>query len=241
MRRFSEQMGWAADRGGFAIDAAVDERLVFLRKTYGLLTLQILLVGALSALLIRNEELMMQVTRLLFGRIFVFLAVIVGVAFLTRTMLRPDRSLSVQVGAAAIWVLFFSAITAPICYMAAQQTGSYLIVGQALILTVCVFGALTTYVLTTKKDFSYLRGAIWIGTVSLFALVMILSFMGSAGQAWIPFAYVVLLGAYTLYDTSQILHRRPVTQFVAASVDLLYDFVLMFLYILMILLNSSRD
>jgi FtsH-binding integral membrane protein len=43
------------------------------------------------------------------------------------------------------------------------------------------------------------------------------------------------------HDTSQILHRRAVNQYVAASVDLLVDFVLMFLYVLMILLNSSRD
>lgn len=240
MRRFSSQMAWAADRGGFAIDAAVDERLSFLRKTYGLLTLQIAAVGGLSALLIRNEDLLLGVTRLLFGRSLVYLAFLVGVSLVTRSMLQGNRTMGVQAAAAGIWVLFLTAISAPLCYLANQVTGSYAIVGQAFLLTVSIFGALSAYVLTTKKDFSFLRGALWIGTVAMLVIVLIFSFTGFAGQAWIPFAYVALLGGWTLYDTSQVLHRRPVNQYVAASVDLLVDFVLMFLYVLTILLNSQR-
>ena len=241
MRRFSEQMGWAADRGGFAIDAAVDERLVFLRKTYGWLTAQILAVGAITALLVQNEDLLFRITQLLFGNILIYLAVLVGVSFGTRKMLEGTKSLGVQTAGAAIWVVFLAAISAPLCYVAKVQTGSFLIVGQAFILTVCIFGALTTYVLTTRKDFSFLRGALFIGTFGMLAIVLMMSFMGFGGQTWIPFVYVALLGGWTLYDTSQILHRRPVNQYVAASVDLLVDFVLMFLYVLMILLNSNRD
>jgi FtsH-binding integral membrane protein len=240
MRTFAEQMGWVADRGGFAIDAAVDERLGFLRKTYALLTMQIALVGGLVSLLIQNEELLVQVTRVLFGNILVYLAILFGVSLLTRSMLRGDRSLGVQSAAAGIWVVFLAALTAPMCYFARQATGSFAIVGQAFVLTISIFGALTTYVLTTRKDFSFLRGALWIGSVAMLAIVLIFSFAGFAGRAWIPFAYVALLGGWTLYDTSQVLHRRPVSQAVAASVDLLVDFVFMFIYVLMILLNSQR-
>ena len=243
MRRFSTQMSWAAGRGGFAIDAAVDERLGFLRRTYALLTMQIALVGGLVSLVIRNADLLLGITRLLFGNIFVYLAIWFGISLLTRSMLAGDRSKAVQSAAAAIWVVFLAALTAPICWIAREATGSYTLVGQAFLLTVSIFGALTAYVLTTKKDFSFLRGALWIGSFAALAIVLLMSFtgLGAGAYTWIPFVYVVLLAGWTLYDTSQILHRRPVNQHIAASVELLTDFVLMFLYIVMILLNSSRD
>jgi len=243
MRRFSTQLSWAADQGGFAIDAAVDERLGFLRRTYALLTMQIALVGGIVSLIIRNEALLEGIANVMFRNFLVYFAIWFGLSLLTRSMLAGDRSKAVQTAAAAIWVVFLSALTAPICYMAHQATGSFAVVGQAFLLTVSIFGALTTYVLTTKKDFSFLRGALWIGSVGILVIFLLMSFSGiGAGlYAWIPWVYVALLGGWTLYDTSQILHRRPVNQHIAASVELLTDFVLMFLYILMILVNSSRD
>jgi FtsH-binding integral membrane protein len=51
---------------------------------------------------------------------------------------------------------------------------------------------------------------------------------------------VVLLSGWVLYDTSQIIHRRRIGEHVAASVDLLVDFVYLFIHIVMLLL-SSRD
>ncbi|MHC4954137.1 MAG: Bax inhibitor-1/YccA family protein [Planctomycetota bacterium] len=240
MRRFAEHMGWVADRGGFAIDAAVDERLGFLRKTYGLLCLQILAVGAISALLIQNEALLAQIANFLFGNIFVYLAIVIGLPWLTRSMLAGDKPLRVQYTAVGLWVVFLSCLVAPICYFAADKTGSYQIVGEAFLITIAIFGGLTAYVLTTRKDFSMLRGALWMGALGLFAIALISAFMGAAVGIWYSIAWVILLAGWTLYDTSQVLHKRPVTQAVAASVDLLVDFVLMFLYIVMILMRS-RD
>jgi len=238
-------MGWAVDRGGFAIEAAVDERLGFLRKTYSLLTLQIVAVGAISAAIISNESILMGIVNLFYTSskgMFLYLGAVFGVSLLTRSMLAGDKSIGVQYSAAAIWVVFLSILVAPICWMAAEATGGYQIVANAFFLTLALFGGLTAYVLTTKKDFSALRGALWMGSIGLLAIALISYFMGSAGSIWMSVAWLVLLSGWTLYDTSQVLHKRAVNQYVAASVDLLVDFVYMFIYILMILLqSSSRD
>ena len=189
MRRFSEQMGWAADRGGFAIEAAVDERLGFLRKTYSLLTVQIAAVGALSAAILSNEELTTRIATAIWGTrygMFVYLGAVFAISLVTRRMLEGNRPLGVQYGAAA------------------------------------------------------LCGALWMGSIGLLAIGMIAFFMGAGGSIWYSVAWLVLLSGWTLYDTSQVLHKRAVNQYVAASVDLLVDFVYMFIYILMILMRS-RD
>jgi FtsH-binding integral membrane protein len=146
----------------------------------------------------------------------------------------------VQYGAAALWVAFLSVLVAPMCWMARELTHSYQIVGEAFLLTLALFGALTAYVLTTKKDFSALRGALWMGSIGLLAIGLISYFMGSNMGIWYSVGWLVMMSGWTLYDTSQVLHKRSVNQYVAASVDLLVDFVYMFLYILMILLRSRR-
>jgi FtsH-binding integral membrane protein len=235
-------MGWAVDRGGFAIEAAVDERLGFLRKTYSLLTIQIAAVGALSAAILSNEDLAIKIANLLWGRgPWLYLGVVFGISLLTRSMLAGNRSMGVQYSAAALWVVFLSVLVGPMCLIAREYTGSYEIIGQAFLLTVSLFGGLTAYVLTTKKDFSALRGALWMGSIGLLAIGLISYFMGAAGSIWYSVAWLVLLSGWTLYDTSQVLHKRAVNQYVAASVDLLVDFVYMFIYILMILMRSNRN
>ena len=243
MRRFAEQMGWAADRGGFAIDAAVDERLGFLKKTYTHLTVQILAVGALTWTFIQNDELIAKFAGFFSGGsmgMIIYLACFFGLSLVTRKMMAGGKPLSIQYLAAGMWVVFLSILVSPLCYIAAEITGGYGIITEAFILTLCVFGSLTAYALTTKKDFSFLRGAIWIGSVSLIGVAFLLMFMGGSGGIWYSILWVVLLAAWTLYDTSQILHHRATDQYVAASVDLLLDFVYMFMHLLMILLNS-RD
>ena len=243
MRRFAEQMGWVADHGGFAINAAVNERMGFIKKTYAHLTVQIAAVGALTYAFMQNDALIEKFTGILFRGgmrgLLIYFACFFGVSLLTRKMMEGGKPLSIQYLAAAIWVGFLSVLISPLCWYAATQFGMG-IIAEAFILTLCVFGGLTVYALTTKKDFSYLGGAIAIASWSLIGVALLLGFMGGSGGIWYSILWVVLLGAWILYDTSKILHHRSTDQYVAASVDLLLDFVYMFVHLLMILMNSRR-
>ena len=53
MRRFSQAMAWP-EEGGFAIDAALDERMAFVRKTYSTLFIQLIGVALATSLMVKT-------------------------------------------------------------------------------------------------------------------------------------------------------------------------------------------
>jgi FtsH-binding integral membrane protein len=235
-------MAWNEDRG-FAIDAAVDARMGFVRKTYAHLLAELVAVAAVVAIGIRVPA-MQQLGVALLGNPIIYIAVFFGVALLTRKMLEGDRSIGVQYAAAGIWVLFFGLLLTPLSILAAHLTGSYMVLAEAGILTGCAFTGLTAYVFYTKKDFSFLGGALSMVSWLLIGFV-VLSFLfgrgfGLNGSMIYSGICVLLMSGWVLYDTSKILHHRHVNQAVAASVELLIDFVYMFIHILMLLLNRER-
>ena len=112
-----------------------------------------------------------------------------------------------------------------------MTTLAYMIAGpgiilSALILTVIVFGALTAYVMLTKTDFSFLRGALVAGGAIALGLV-VMSLMSGAlgwglfgGDIWgyvIPGFFILLMAGSILYTTSEVLHRFPEDRHVAAA------------------------
>lgn len=238
MRKFAAQLGWAAGTGGFAIDAAVNERLGFLRKTYSLLTAQILIAGTIAALIINTPALLDFALNL--GNPIIYLIAVFALALGTRKMLEGTRPMGVQYAAAALWCTFLGALVTPFCAMAAAKTGSYEVVGQAFVLTSCVFIGITAYVLTTKKDFSFIGAGLWMASFAAMGIGLLLYFMGGSGGIWYSIMWIALMCGWILYDTSKVLHKYPVNAAVAASVMLLVDFVYLFIYILM-LLTRSRD
>lgn len=124
--------------------------------------------------------------------------------------------------------------------MAKEATGSYEVVGQAFVPTACIFTGITAYVLTTKKDFSFIGAAMWMATFAAMGIGLLLYFMGGSGGIWYSIMWIVLMCGWVLYDTSKVLHRYPVNAAVAASVMLLVDFVYLFLHILMLLMRGGR-
>ncbi len=242
MRRFAESMPWAEERG-FAISAALDSRMAFVRRTYAHLLGELAAVALVTVIALRTPALASLATAML-GNTLIYVASFFGVSLLTRAMLAGQKSIGVQYAAAALWVFFLGLLVTPFAMWAKIQTGSYAIMGEGAILTGCVFTGITAYVFLTKKDFSFLGGALWMIGWIAFGLGIILSIFGGFGNQ-LALLYscgmVLLLGGWVLYDTSRVLHHRHVNEHVAASVDLLVDFVYMFIYIVSILLRSRRS
>ena len=75
-------------------------------------------------------------------------------------------------------------------------------VRDAFLLASAGFGGLTAYVFTTKKDFSFLGGFLWMGLLVLLGASLIGIFVGSqVFHLAIASVGVLLFGAYVLYDT----------------------------------------
>lgn len=241
MRRFADSMAWTEEKG-FAINAAMNARMAFVRRTYAHLVGELAGVTAVVYVALRTPALQRLAEGLL-GSWIIYLLAFFGVSLLTRKMLEGHRSIGIQYAAAGIWVFFLGLLVTPLAILAPRLTGSYAVLGEGAVLTGAVFTGLTAYVFFTKKDFSFLRGALWmLSWLALGVGIVVAIFGGFGGGASILYSsvWVLLLGGWVLHDTSKILHHRAVNQYVAASVDLLIDFVYMFIHIVSILLNSRR-
>jgi FtsH-binding integral membrane protein len=235
-------MAWPEDRG-FAIHAAVDARMAFVRRTYAHLLAELVAVALVVYVSLQTPALE-RLAGALWGSWLIYILAFFGVSLVTRKMLEGQRSMAVQYAAAGIWVFFLGLLVTPLALFARHLTGSFAVLGEGAILTGCVFTGITAYVFFTKKDFSFLRGALWMLSWLALGVGILVTVFGGFGGASASIVYscvwVLLLGGWVLHDTSKVLHHRHVSEHVAASVDLLVDFVYMFIHIVSILLNSRR-
>lgn len=120
------------------------------------------------------------------------------------------------------------------------------IVMQALAGTALVFFGLSSYVLTTRKDFSFMRGFLMTGLivvlVAMLAMV-VASFFGvhiPMVQLALSGAIVLLMSGFILYDTSRIIHGGE-TNYVLATVGLYLNIYNLFVSLLHIIGAVSGD
>ena len=230
MRRFSQAMAWPQE-GGFAIDAALDERMAFIRKTYSTLFIQLIGVALATSLMVKTglaEKLMPG--GLLIG--------VLGLIFIVPRLIVPTASRGLQVGGASLVVAFYGLMLSPLAQYAPPG-----VLVQAGVLTGCVFGGLTAYVFVTKKDFNFLGGMLYGVMFALIGVGLISFFLGGLGNTGgmiYSGGAVLLFSGFVLYDTSNIMKRYPTNAHIAASIALLIDVVNLF-YFIAILLMGSRD
>jgi FtsH-binding integral membrane protein len=115
-------------------------------------------------------------------------------------------------------------------------------IAMAGMLTLFVFTGLTTIVLISGADFSFLRSALWVGGwVALGVILCGMIFQFNLGLVFMG-AMILLASGYILFDTSNVLHHYRIGQHVAASLALFASVALLFWYILQFVMSlSSRD
>ncbi|MGY0219944.1 Bax inhibitor-1/YccA family protein [Endozoicomonadaceae bacterium StTr2] len=120
------------------------------------------------------------------------------------------------------------------------MTNGASIVLQALAGTALVFFSLSAYVLTTKKDFSFMGGFLFVGLiVMLIASIVLIFFPSQTGHMALSAGIVLLMSGLILFDTSRILHGGE-TNYIRATVALYLDVLNLFTALLH-LLGMSDD
>lgn len=121
-------------------------------------------------------------------------------------------------------------------YLALSNGGA--LVAQALGGTAIVFFGLSGYVLTTRKDFSYLGGFLVVGLiVAILAMVANLFMQIPALQLTISAAVILIMSGFILFDTSRIINGGE-TNYVLATIGLyisLYNIFVHMLHLLSVL------
>ena len=151
---------------------------------------------------------------------------------------------------AGIWTVFgftglLGASLGPMLnYYVAAGAGN--IVLQALGGTALVFFALSGYVLTTGKDFSFMRGFLVTGIIALIVVMLGSFVMGMFGveisglSLAISGVAVLLFSGFILYDTSRIIHGGE-TNYIMATTALYLDIYNLFVHLLHILGSLSGN
>ena len=241
-----------AQFGSFAIDAPVDARRTFIQKTYTHLAVAVYAFVALEWLLfsLGFDEWMMQ---FFIGRgmmpMLIMLGAFIGTSWLANYWAQSDSSVGLQYAGLFLYVLAEAIIFVPLLAIAQGYAMSFDAIGEVSVITVAaittllMFGGLSAAVFFTRKDFSFLRTALWIGSIAAFALILMGMFAGFQHLGvWFSVAMVVLACGWILYDTSNVLHHYRTNQHVAASLALFASVALLFWYVLRLLMAfSSRD
>ena len=119
-------------------------------------------------------------------------------------------------------------------YIAEFTNGSQLIF-TSLGATGIIFVALSAYVLTTKKDFSFLGGFLFIAIIGAIVLSLAgMLFHLPMLQIAMSGAFVLIFSGFILFDTSRIINNGE-TNYIMATISLYLDILNLFMSLLQIL------
>jgi protein lifeguard len=221
---------------------APEVRLGFLRKVFGILGAQLgltvlicaffmLVTPVRNVVLAANGVLSMLSILATFGTLFGLMAC--------------KDSFPLNMHLLAAFTVAESVMVGTLCAQYAAAGLGYLVL-EALVITLAIFSGLTAYCIVSKKDFSFMGGAL---SAALFALIgasfinLIVGFTGgkSAGLAFlVSWGGAVLFSLYILYDVSMLMHKLSPDDYIIASIMLYLDILNLFLHVLSIL-SQNRD
>ncbi|ROS00073.1 modulator of FtsH protease [Sinobacterium caligoides] len=112
---------------------------------------------------------------------------------------------------------------------------------QALGGTALIFFTLSGYVLTTKKDFSFMGGFLMVGLIVAVIAGIANIFLGiPALSLALSAAIILIMSGLILFDTSRIIHGGE-TNYIRATVSLYLDVYNIFVHLLALLGATSDD
>ncbi|KAH6683719.1 transmembrane BAX inhibitor motif-containing protein [Plectosphaerella plurivora] len=219
--------------GGSVAEATIDIRNQFIRKVYAILTVQLIVTGAVSALSFWSEGYKNWIQSHP-GVVWISLFASLGFMLLTywKRKSYPTN------------LLFLSAFTLTEAYTISVIVSFYKagIVLNAVVLTAGIFVFLTAFACQTKYDFTswmpYLFGALW--GLLLFGFMAMFFPYSSTTELVYGGISALIFSAYILVDTQLVLRKHHVEEEIAAAISLYLDILNLFLAILRIL-NSQQN
>nr|CAA6830843.1 MAG: Permease [uncultured Thiotrichaceae bacterium] len=227
--------------GTIVANAKESERVGFIRNTY------LHLGGAILAFML-VETLVIQsgLANALTGMIrsmpfswFIVIGLWVGVSYLADNWARSPMSRELQYAGLGVSIVAMAIVFSPMILMALNFAPNPNALPAAAVLTLMLAGGLTFTAFSTKKDFSFLRPAITIGTFVAFGMIIASMIFGFSLGLFFAAAMIILAAASMLYQTSEIIHTYHTDQHVAASLGLFSSIGMMFYYMLMFIMSLT--
>eukprot|EP00898_Chlorokybus_atmophyticus_P002504 jgi/Chlat1/3254/Chrsp22S03432 len=218
-------------------EADSEMRWGFVRKVYGILSMQFLLTVIVSSIMVFSEPVNRLVTS---NQAFLIVAMLLPFAVMIPLYCyRYHHPLNLVL--LGLWTVAISLTVGVACSFVAG-----VVVLEALILTAAVVGGLTAYTfyaVKQGKDFNMLGPMLFASLWVLIAWGFIQFFFapGPIGRMIYSLIGAIIFSAYIVYDTDNLIKRFSYDEYVWASVALYLDVINLFLRILEILQQMNNQ
>ncbi len=233
---------------GATATVGVSDRVSFLRHTYALLGAALIALTVLTAgfMLLAPQTSFAMSRWALSGSLnwLLVLGLFIAIGFVSQRLALSESSRGLQILGLGIGVVAEAVILQPLLWVAILRLGNtaaLTVIAQAALVTIAIFVGLTLTVFITRKDFSFLRGILMIGTFAAFGIIIASLLFGFSLGALFAGAMVLLMAGYVLYMTTVIMKQFPPTAYVAAALMLFSAIATMFWYVLQLFLLMRRD
>ena len=232
---------------GAVATLGVSERVSFLRRTYAHLGVALLAFVALTAGIMQTEASERISFNMLSGSGYSWLLVMglfMFTGYVAERLARSESSVALQYVGLGIGVASWSVILQPMLWMAyytSNTTADFQsLVLNASLITGAIFVGLTLTVFVTKKDFSFLRGALMIASFASLGIIVASIIFGFQLGALFSGLMIMLMAGYILFQTSTIMATFPPRAHVAAALMLFSTIATLFWYVLRLLMELRR-
>lgn len=244
---------------GAVATLGVSDRVAFLRKTYGLLGVALAAFAVLTAGMMRfmPEASLRFSGWALRGQLnwLLVLGLFMLVGYVAERLARSETSSGLQFVGLGLGVVMQAVLLQPLLWVlilkfnpgALRGTSDGLMSGQAgvilaqaIVVTLAIFVGLTLTVFLTKKDFSFLRGALTIASFGALGIILASALFGFSLGVFFIGAMILLMAGYILFQTSLVMSYFPPTSYVAAALMLFSTVATLFWYVLQLLMSLNR-
>jgi uncharacterized protein len=246
-------MAYSQARSFRSIDSAVatlgvSDRVSFLRRTYAHLGVALLAWAGLTAVIFSYTPQMSAKFSYWALNSSMHWLLIIGafmvIGMISDRLAASESSSALQYLGLGLTVAAWSFLLQPLLWVVMIKTGSMAegkaLLTQAGLVTAAIFVGLTLTVFITRKDFTFLRGALTIGSFAAFGVIIASMLFGFSLGLLFSAAMILLMAGYILYQTSQVMqHFRP-TQHVAAAMMLFSTVATLFWYVVRLFLSSRN-
>ena len=218
-------------------------RLGFIRKVYGILSMQLLITSILVTSTFNESMRQFYLNKIAIFFICVVVAFILGIILICFKNIA--RKVPTNYILLSIWTFCESYMVA-VCAATYDPTTVFI----AAALTTAVTLSITLYACTTKTDFTFCGGMLFAGSCLMFVMGLFMLFFGISSKAFpmMNIFYcgcgVLLYSVYLIYDTQLTMGKfgseYSIDDYVLAAMMIYIDIIQIFLYILRMLGNRER-
>jgi FtsH-binding integral membrane protein len=212
-------------------------RLGFIRKVYSVLTFQLILTA-----LIASIGFIDSVKNYYMNNWWPFW-VSFGIMIVTCIAISCFKTAARTVPTNYILLFLFTASESIIISFLISAINDPKIIAIAAISTIVVTSVLTIYACTTKTDFTFLSGILFVSLSLLVVLGFFYIWMPEPLKLLYCFLGLILYSVYLIYDTQLVMGKfgleYSIDDYIIASLNIYIDIIQIFLYILTILSKKN--